>query len=110
MNLKSFYLSRQFLKTKVLSMSNTDDNYLGILLEELRDQNKALLEGIKDLPTRWEFNELRRDVDGIKQSASVLKVAIADLSQDVKVIKDAVSDNDHELADHGRRITQLEAA
>ncbi len=91
-------------------MSDTDDNYLGILLEEIREQNKALLEGMKDLPTRWEFNELRHDVDGLKQSSSVLKVAIADLSHDVTAIKAAVSDNGRELADHGHRTIQLEAA
>ncbi len=64
---------------------------------------------MKDLPTRWEFNELRRDIDGLKQNASVLKVALADLSQDAKVIKAGVSDNSREIANHEHRISRLEA-
>lgn len=52
-------------------MNNANDNYIKVLLEEIHDQTKALLEGIKDLPIRWEFNELRRDVVGLKQSTGV---------------------------------------
>ncbi len=90
-------------------MSNANDNYIKVLLEGIRDQTKAVLEGMKDLPTRWQFNELRRDVDGLKQITNVLKVAIADVSQDAKAIKTGVSDS-RELANHARRISRLEAA
>lgn len=83
------------LDAKILSMSNTDDNYLGILLEEIRDQNKAVLETVGDMraelkkvPKRDEFDELK---------------------QDVKVIKAAVTDLSHQVNDHERRITRLEA-
>jgi hypothetical protein len=66
-----------------------DTNYLAHLLEEVRDQNKAILEGMKDLLKNWEFNELRRDVEAIRQGDTVMRVAVADLSQDVKVVKAA---------------------
>jgi predicted nucleic acid-binding Zn-ribbon protein len=87
-----------------------DKDYTTVLLEEIRDQNKVLIEGQKDLPTRWEFDVLRRDVEAMKQNITVLKVAIADLSEDVKVIKAGVTDNSRELADHEHRIARLEAA
>lgn len=77
-------------------MSSDDVRYFGILLEEIRDQNRAVLEAVGDmlaqvrvLPTRAEFAELR---------------------QDVKVIKAAVTDVSHQVADHEHRITRLEAA
>jgi hypothetical protein len=47
----------------------TDKDYAAVLLEQLADQNKAVLEAVGDiqrtvanLPTRDAFDELRRDV------------------------------------------------
>jgi len=57
-----------------------------ILLEEIRDQNKAILEGLQDVPKRLEFNELRSDV--------------AELKQDMKVVKAAVTATNRDLAEH----------
>jgi hypothetical protein len=58
-------------------MKNSDDNYTGVLLEQIRDQNKAVLEAVGDirakvenLPTRDEFNELKRDVKTIKAAVT----------------------------------------
>ena len=68
-------------------MSITDDSYVGVMLEQIRDEIRAVHEevaGIRDKvdnqPTRDEFDELRQD-------AHVLKAAVADLSHDVKVTK-----------------------
>ncbi len=84
------------MKPTITLMSNSDDNYIGVLLEQIRDQNQAVLEGMKDLSTRREFNELRQDVAELKQDMKIVKAAVADLSRQV---------NDHE-----RRIGDLEAA
>ena len=73
-----------------------DDKYTTILLEEMRDQNKAILEAVSGLPTRVEFNELKDDV--------------AELKQDLKAVKAAVTDLSNKVADHEHRITRLEAA
>jgi hypothetical protein len=58
-------------------MNNSDDNYTGVLLEQIRDQNKAVLEAVGDirakvenLPTRDEFNELKQDVKTIKAAVT----------------------------------------
>lgn len=86
-----------------------DDDYTAHLLEEVRDQNKAILEGLKDLPKSWEFNELRRDVEAIRQGDTVLLVAVADLSQDVKVVKAGVTDTSRKLHNLEHRVSRLKA-
>jgi hypothetical protein len=64
-------------------MSNADVNHLSVLMEQVVDQNKAVLEAVgdiqrkvADLPTRDEFNELRQDV-------KTIKAAVGDLSRDL---------------------------
>jgi len=78
-------------------MKRTEFRFLiGVLLVQIRDQNKAVLEGIKDLPTRMEFSELRQDV--------------AELKQDMKVVRAATTDTSHQVHDLERRVSRLEAA
>jgi hypothetical protein len=73
-----------------------DENYSMVLLEQLVDQNKAVLEAVGDiqhkvahLPTRDEFDELRRDV---------------------KATMSALRDASGQVAGHETRISALEAA
>lgn len=77
-------------------MSDPDNDYTGLLLEQIRDQNRAVLEAVTNLPTRIEFNELKEDPQTLKSDARVIKAAVADLST--------------QLTDHEHRITRLEAA
>ncbi len=70
-------------------------DYTAILLEEIRDQNKAILEGLREVPKRVEFNELKQD--------------IAELKQDMKVVKAAVQATNRDLAALDQRVTRLEA-
>lgn len=77
-------------------MEEANNNYFNVLLEQIRDQNKLVLEAVGDiqakvanLPTREEFDELK---------------------QDVRVIKAAVTDLSHHVADHERRISHPKAA
>ncbi len=71
-------------------------DYTAILLEEIRDQNKAILEGLREVPKRVEFNELKQDVAEVKQS--------------VKTIEAAVKATNRDLAALDQRVTGLEAA
>lgn len=75
-----------------------DKNYTNVILEEIRSQMSAVLEIVSDnqrklgnMPTREEFDDLKADVNTIKQ---------------------AVVDNDkttrHELGLLDRRVTKLE--
>jgi hypothetical protein len=64
-------------------MSDADVNHLSVLMEQVVDQNKAVLEAVgdiqrkvADLPTRAEFDELNQDV-------GIIKAAVVDLSRDL---------------------------
>jgi flagellar motility protein MotE (MotC chaperone) len=58
----------------------------GAMLEEIRDQNKALLEGQKDQANRADIRRLGQD--------------IAELKDDMKVVKAAVKATNHDLTKH----------
>ena len=73
-----------------------DKDYAAVLLEQIVDQNKAVLEAVGDiqrkvanLPTRDEFDELRRDV---------------------KTTMSALRDVSGQVADHETRMSALESA
>jgi len=63
-------------------------DYQIILLEEIRDQNKALLEGQKDQATRADINRAGQRLDA--------------LGSDMKIIKAAVTATNSDLAEHKR--------
>ncbi|HEU5377797.1 MAG TPA: hypothetical protein VFV38_20430 [Ktedonobacteraceae bacterium] len=78
-------------------MNDTDTHDLSILLEQIRDQNKVVLECIAEMPkivTR--LSDVERDV--------------AEFKQDVKVIKAVVTDMSRQVNDPEHRISRLEAA
>lgn len=77
-------------------MNRDDVRYFGVMFEEIRDQNKAMLELLRVIPTLSDFQRIEHRVDEVQA--------------DVKVIKAAVTDQSHQLADHEHRITRLEAA
>ena len=74
-----------------------DKDYQTVLIEQLVDQNKAILEYVGELP-------------GIKKDIAELKEDVAGLKSDMKVVKAAMTDMSHQLADHEHRIARLEAA
>jgi hypothetical protein len=80
-----------------MAMSNTNDNYLGVLLEEIREQQKAVLEAVGDM---------RRQVARLPK----IEESVDELKQDMKVVKAAVTDLSRQVSDHEIRIIQLETA
>ncbi len=74
-----------------------DDNYIGVILEEIRDQNKAVLEAAGDMQDKVaRIPIIEAGVDALKSDVAVIKVVVKDISRQL---------NNHEL-----RITRLEAA
>jgi predicted nucleic acid-binding Zn-ribbon protein len=73
----------------------SDQDYAAILLEEIRDQNKAVLEAV---------GEMRRELSNVPK-----RDEFEELKEDVKVIKAAVTDISQQVTDHEHRITRLEA-
>lgn len=78
-------------------MSDNDANYIGVLLEEIRDQNKAVLETVGDMQ---------------KHVAKIpyIEETVTELKEDMKIVKAAITDVSKQQNDHERRVTQLEAA
>ena len=74
-----------------------DKDYQTVLIEQLVDQNKAILEFVGEIP-------------GIKKDIVELKEDVAELKSDMKVVKAAITDMSHQLDDHEHRIARLEAA
>jgi polyhydroxyalkanoate synthesis regulator phasin len=78
-------------------MNSPDDNYVGLLLEQIRDQNKAVLEAVGDM----------------QQKVAVLPAMqqdIAELKQEMKVVRAATTDTSRQVHDLERRVSRLEAA
>jgi len=71
-------------------------DYHILLLEEIRDQNKTLLEGQKDQASSADVRRLQQDV--------------TELKQDMKVVRAATTDTSHQVHDLERRVSRLEAA
>lgn len=67
-----------------------DDHYVGVILEEVRDQNKAVLEAVGSMQGMVKL------IPGIKNDIEVIKT-------DIKAIKAVVKN-------HEGRITTLETA
>jgi hypothetical protein len=77
--------------------SLNDDERKAVLGEILADELKVIAEYVKDIP------QIRKDVEEIKGR-------LTNVESDVKVIKAAVTDQNHQLNRHDQRLTRLEAA
>lgn len=73
-----------------------DKDYQAVLLEQIRDQNKAILEGQKDQASRADIRRLEQDIGELKDDMKVVKAAVKATSRDVVTLD--------------RRVTRLEAA
>jgi hypothetical protein len=68
-------------------MSDADVNHLSVLMEQVVDQNKAVLEAVGDMQQKVAL-------------LPTMQQDIAELKQDVKIIKAAVGDLSRNLAEH----------
>jgi uncharacterized protein YoxC len=68
-------------------MSDADINHLSVLVEHVIDQNRAVLEAVGDIQRKV------ARLDGIERN-------VAELKQDMKVVKAAVMDISRDLAEH----------
>ncbi len=80
-----------------LSMSDTNENYMGILLEQIRDQNQAVLEAVGDM---------QQHVAKIPAMAEQLER----LEAKVDTVVSAVKATNADLADLDGRVARLEHA
>ena len=80
---------------KILAMS--EDNYTAAILEEVREQNKRILEALNGM------SKVPNEVSEIKADVSELKIDVSDL-------KPVIKDHSKSLQDYDSRLTLLEAA
>ncbi len=81
-----------------------DSNYYGVLLEEMRENFRIVMEAVGDIHRQVRtLPEIRQNTRVLMDDVEVLKAAIRDLSNEVSGINDQV---EH----HERRISRLEAA
>ena len=59
-------------------------DYQILLLEEIRDQNKALLEGQKDQATRADIKQVGQRLDTLESDVKVIKAAVTATNHDLK--------------------------
>ncbi len=59
-------------------------DYQILLLEEIRDQNKALLEGQKDQATRADLKQVGQRLDALESDVKVIKAAVTATNSDLK--------------------------
>jgi len=87
-------LTKQLLRE--FSKLRTEVRENGVLMEQVHDQNQAVLEAVGDIQ---------------KELADVPKRAeFAELQADVRVIKAAIADVSEQVNDHERRLIRLEPA
>ncbi len=88
-------------------MSNSDDNYIGVLLEDIRDQNKAVLEAVGDIQKQVaELPTMKEDIKELKDDMKIIKAAVTDQGKPGFRLRRPGK----QLNDHEHRIGDLEAA
>jgi uncharacterized protein YhaN len=74
-------------------------DYQTILLEQIRDQNKAILEGLEDVPKRVEFNRLEQKVDKLSEDIEVVSAAVKATNRDLAEVKREVQVSELKIHD-----------
>lgn len=59
-------------------------DYQTILLEEIRDQNNAILEGQKDQASRADIGRLEQRLDALESDVKVIRAAVTATNSDLK--------------------------
>lgn len=79
-------------------------DYTGVLLEEMRENFRAVMEAVGDIQRQVQaLPEIRQNTRLLMDDTQVLKVAVRDLSNEVGGLSDQVEHHEH-------RIRHLEAA
>ena len=87
-------------------MANKQDNsdYTSVLLEEMREQFRAVMEAVGDIQRQVRaIPEIRQNTRLLMDDTQALKVAVRELSNEVGGLSDQVEHHEH-------RISRLEAA
>ena len=130
---KQAIINTYVVYNQLMTKKIPNDNYTSVILEEVRDQNKTILEMVGFLSDKvqvigsdvnvlkLDMQEVKRDIVVIKSDIVVMKSDIVAIKEDIDDLK-AQSDTILEVIggdvvevkqtqkDHERRITKLETA
>lgn len=73
------------------------DNYTNVLLEEMNGKFDAVLEIVVDMRNKMQLDMVTKD-------------EFNEVKTDIQIIKAAITDTNHQVQNHERRITKLETA
>jgi len=73
-----------------------DDDYTNVLLEQIRDQNKAVLEGVGQIQSQMNTLATKAELQAVADDVKTIKVVVVDTNKDLKNLD--------------RRVTALEQA
>jgi phosphomevalonate kinase len=80
------------------------EDYTGVLLEEMRENFRAVMEAVRDIQRQaYALPEIRQNTRLLMDGVEVLKAAVRSLSNEVGGLNDQVEHHEH-------RIRHLEAA
>lgn len=71
-----------------------DDSYVGMLLEEIRNQNKVVMDAVTQMRDKVNAVATQENLDRVEAKVDTIQAAVTETNKDV--------------ADQGRRITLLE--
>jgi hypothetical protein len=60
-----------------------DDKYTGIILEEIRDQNRAVLEGVGQIQETVKTLATQESLNRLEQKVDTIQFALTDTNQDL---------------------------
>lgn len=76
-------------------MKKKEKDYTTILLEEIRDQNKTIIEGQKDQATRADIHQLEERLDNLERDVKTIKAAVTATNSDLTEHKRLPTDEAH---------------
>lgn len=65
-------------------MSN-DSNYTGIILEEIRDQNKAVIEAVGQMQDTMKTLATQENLDRVETKVDTIQFALTDTNKDLRL-------------------------
>lgn len=78
-------------------MSN-DDNYTGVLLEEIRDQNKAVLEAVGQIQDTMGTLATKDELQAVANDIKTIKKVLTETNKDVSLLDARLSTVEHTLS------------
>lgn len=75
----------------MIAIMTKDDEHTNIILEEIRDQNKALVEAVGQMQEKMETLASKEDVARLETKVDTIQAAVRDTNKDVAELDQRVT-------------------